>query len=41
VVPGWEKSQGTAAEIAVAHVEGISVVFSLEELELLMTENSL
>jgi len=25
----------------VAHVEGISVVFSLEELELLMTENSL
>jgi len=31
-VPGWENSQGTAAEIAVAHVEGIPVVFSLEEL---------
>ena len=33
VVPGWEKSQGTAAEIAVAHAEGIPVVFSLEELK--------
>ena len=34
VVPGWENSQGTAAEIAVAHVEGIPVVYSLEELSL-------
>ena len=41
VVPGWENSQGTAAEISVAHAEGIPVVYSLEELDLLMTENSL
>ena len=41
VVPGWENSQGTAAEISVAHAAVIPVVYSLEELELLTTENSL
>ena len=33
VVPGYEQSKGTAAEIAVAHTEGIPVFYLLDELK--------
>lgn len=40
VIPGWEESKGTLAEIARANELGIPVIYSFEELEEITVESN-